>query len=597
METSGYSLFSVADHDMAHARRVIASAPTIKGNRAYRSIKLVMNGAMPSAFQAAEHDDDGHATPPAPEWMTNLRNQLSNNEQAWTGYTDGHWAVKATGPYEKLMEFPDCLEAHQLSHGGSIVLMGSPRWHNKKLRIIRITQGSAALYSPFMAELVAISIAAILTNGLPIYLHSDCESAVALVKQGKSGLRMLTKHAGFNLLRICALTDVGQRISWQSSHPERRKDHHPVFWNNDEWGIFFADKAADPSAATIVQHIPQPAGSQAVIENIAMDEALRYLTSLLDWAWIDDEEIMLLEAPEDRYDRWLRRKYLSQRDGDRLGRGQPAFWSYTYHGQAAKQFDQCGGLSLAGVAQGTRISYDKYGHAANLAKGDINSIPTCGLCQHQLQDMPHLLLQCPHNKLALIREEYHKQASEMIAATTSAASRSLLQCTHQMANNDANAGRVWQGMWTPDMLQDLQLRHDYELENLPKAVQEQAKGAFLNYCKLIGRFARQLMSTASAAMHSANSVPALHRRFARPNGRRGPHIVRRGTPRATGGRSRVGSGRIRVAAPSEPRASTSLSQGSTRQRSIRSFLVPRPPADIFASTALSSDLVRGRQTQ
>jgi hypothetical protein len=74
----------------------------------------------------------------------------------------------------------------------------------------------------WLNSFLMISLAAVITDRKKVDLHSDCKSAITLVKQ-RMQLRSMTKHAAFNLLRICANTDACDRLHWVKSHPERLK--------------------------------------------------------------------------------------------------------------------------------------------------------------------------------------------------------------------------------------------------------------------------------------------------------------------------------------------------------------------------------------
>jgi hypothetical protein len=67
-----------------------------------------------------------------------------------------------------------------------------------------LLQMAAICNCSFTAELLMIALAAVITYRKKVELHSDCKSAITLVKQ-RMQLTLMTKHAAFNLLQTSVM--------------------------------------------------------------------------------------------------------------------------------------------------------------------------------------------------------------------------------------------------------------------------------------------------------------------------------------------------------------------------------------------------------
>jgi hypothetical protein len=147
-------------------------------------------------------------------------------------FTDGSWDDKAKAG-DKLMGY------HNYRAGGAVVFMDKEGKYHGYYTII--TSKQEMFLSAFEMELMMLILAHSMRGGGTNQIHSDCESAIKVMKDGVWGWN--SSKGG--LLRAAAANLEGTNISHIAAHPERgvNKDKRHL-WSAQEKGIYLADLLA-----------------------------------------------------------------------------------------------------------------------------------------------------------------------------------------------------------------------------------------------------------------------------------------------------------------------------------------------------------------
>jgi hypothetical protein len=215
---------------------------------------------------------------------------------------------------------------------------------------------------------------------------------------------------------------------------------------------------------------------------------------------------MLLEDLNSRYDRYMHKNYLTARDMYRERMGKPPSWRNRYHGLISKQFCTTQ-TSLSTAAQATRIAYDKMLHGGNRQKfcDDEINCARCGV----VDDLRHILVECLEPQLVELRAEALQACNDHANAQEDTYIGNLLLHVTDMAIHHPTSQFIWQGTWSTEMVNEIQVRHGNQLSNKSQEQLRRVNKALMYVLKELGAASRRLVT---AARFLRQQIPAVGRR-------------------------------------------------------------------------------------
>ena len=265
-------------------------------------------------------------------------------------YTDAAWD-KQRGTLHDVFMYGD--GRYVTGSGGIVITLAGEDWRDAGVRAIRITDGNLiAPSSVFPLELlstvVAVKIAETLECNCRIY--TDCLGVQKLLTQ-RHLIRAMSRKENLVLLQIGMNDSNRINTQWIPSHPERVVEDKRR-WSKHMWGNFLAD------AAAAAECDPEAWGFAIDRTDICIGEVLRTLSEEPMWLWINnDGSPSTTSIPRDIKEHRLK-KYLSDRDRNRVGRGEAPKWVGTQVKFASMQYE-LHRPNLGDKARRVRIIWDK----------------------------------------------------------------------------------------------------------------------------------------------------------------------------------------------------------------------------------------------
>jgi hypothetical protein len=179
-------------------------------------------------------------------------------------------------------------------------------------------------------------------------------------------------------------------VEWTSSHhPERRLPNRRISWTYQDWGIFLADSAASEDWSPFFNIFGKETMTPRIITLDLMDIVPQLIAPNQSyWVWKDTMLPVIGDLSEFRLHRYTLPLYLAKRDEDRATRAMPAKWTTLNIASLALLPI---GRTWKSIKRFCCITYDKYAHGRNRAKGKGD--PQCAVCQVN-DSLLHILCVC-----------------------------------------------------------------------------------------------------------------------------------------------------------------------------------------------------------
>jgi len=349
-----------------------------------------------------------------------------------------------------------------------------PDWQSLPIRILRITgTGEELGMNAHGYELLGLTVGLKMSSPIPAYIPmmSDCTGALARATDALSGKKNALVPRKFGATQECIrnLTKCCKRpLGHVTGHPERRTTDKSK-WTRKDFGIFFADKAAEKQYGSIRECLTG-GPNQLIIQDISMEGLMDELMPEGMWhlRFKDSGKQVLQEIKAIPMESRLTR-YIKERDLNRASRGLPAYWQGTSLALAAACHKTSGG-SIWDHARNSKRILDRGAHGRNLAKAaksveekaDLEMCVVCGLQDSQR----HQLMECRHQDFTHIRE-FAKDTQETLLAEFLAGKGPVAWPTTWMRSlarafvsscwvrDFPELERLWVGTWTEDTLHSL----------------------------------------------------------------------------------------------------------------------------------------------
>ena len=327
-------------------------------------------------------------------------------------FTDG----SVTLPHSSLADLFASPYARKNSANGAsaVVLLSSPAtWRLHPPLVIRILAtatefpGLNAYVMEVLAQCVALSLSAITAVNL---IHSDCQAAINSVSAIiHSQLKRSLGTAPAGVLLASLPLSPNCNVEWVRSHPERREPSR-IKWTYADWGIFLADAAA----AGEWEHFHTIFGPQAMEERTLTVDLRQIIYELIPmeqchWIWDSSKLPVIGDLSEARLFLHSLPLYLKTRDEYRAEReGLPPKWA-SLNISTIRLLPV--GSSWKMIKRFCFITYDKYAHGRNRAKGEGDPLCThCGLPD----SLQHILCSCPREELQQLRQLAHSSIDDLL---------------------------------------------------------------------------------------------------------------------------------------------------------------------------------------
>ena len=401
-------------------------------------------------------------------------------------YTDGTWE-KNKGTINDVFMYGD--GSHTNAAAGIVITARGENWRELGVRTITICEGgmlNADSVFPFelMAAVVAIKIAASLeTHNCRI--HTDCQSVQKLLTQ-RNLLRTLSRKENLILLQLGTIETEHIDKNWIPGHPERTVPDKAQ-WTKHMWGNHIADATA---AGEWDREESDLYGEHTTI---SVRDILQAMSKEPRWMWVDSTGIPITTSIPKDIRRRRQERYLSDRDGYRAKRGAPPVWAGTRGAFAAVQYELTK-VHRGELARRVRVIWDKGWHGGNIAKGKCEEEDTkCVLCGCE-DGQRHWMVECGHaacselRRLARVRME---ELAEEISPARDKAYR-LAKLIIEWAWSREDACRIWTGLWSPTLIQDMEVH--LQLGVMTKEEVEELQAAAMSLGRIMAETALEQWS-------------------------------------------------------------------------------------------------------
>ena len=362
-------------------------------------------------------------------------------------FSDGSWHANKIG-----LESTFLTSALGGRGAGGLVVWDKPSGAVVTFRVEEM-EGIGA-ESAFTAEYVMMALGMKISRmrGRRELVCGDCEGVI-------KGLRMGIKKATKGATDHTVLLDDMIRsrglgvpyVKWVKAHPEEYKTRDK--WNDEDWGIFLADKVAGDKIQEIADM-----GFKVTQHAYKAREIYDGFIGQGAWYWGDEggQAAGVGSLVSNVLEGQLK-KYLGKRDAYRAQRGAAPYW-FDHSVEFASVVWNLVGSSVGKRARSIRILFDKHDHGGNRAKGakghEHEETAMCEICG-AVDSQEHWLCECNHPELVLIREEARANVQELIRQSSEVPE--LLHVARHFIDNLQleDRRRLWMSNWSGDMRKKL----------------------------------------------------------------------------------------------------------------------------------------------
>ena len=247
-----------------------------------------------------------------------------------------------------------------------------------------------------MHSIIAVATQLAQYDGGSRTVHTDCEAAKGAYDNAAANVVKFNPHW---LLATAMHQGRTVPVIKVKAHPERWK--RSAFYNNEDWGITFADTFAGGEGADVKLSLKNALGIAT--------KSMRYLlVNKVDDSLAADDIV-------ERRDKMRLADYVAARDRNRTERGLAAKWQAVNPGLGAMMLSKGMTPEVMGQSFIVRLMWSWHWIGYNRVKGPgaLTSEGACPLCG-EFEDLEHILRTCKDPEMCRYRKETWRQLEQFL---------------------------------------------------------------------------------------------------------------------------------------------------------------------------------------
>ena len=447
------------------------------------------------------------ATPQFRETIDKVQTQLqlhNNHPHDFQAiFTDGSFTRTNLSPAHLLGD----AHVQPATHNGGAAIVWLPpktNWSTGITKILRLTAPEHTLpgITPYTYETLAMSAALTFSKLVSptVPMCTDCQAVQTRTTEALSRRRRALGTKPQGIFYECLATGNHRQrpIRWVRSHPERRTQDRNN-WTYNDYGIYIADAAASGEWSAIDKIL---GGTNYSVVTTEITHLIDEFLTAGQWQWRRYDKFLhtdcgpMLGDVTELQHQWDLHQYILTRDGTYPASASrdSQYWTrsgtrlpHKLHPLKPNNSPNCY-VPFHDRIRETAYVWDKsYAMGRNRAKGkhgdELTTAAKCTDCDHNLDNMAHMLLHCPHPEIAQLREHaFHTQQTQL---TKLHGQRQPIPWLHTALQRLARAAwdpttpqveRYWTGQLTASQLANAfghnisTTLHDHQFHKLEKSV-------------------------------------------------------------------------------------------------------------------------------